>query len=508
MTSNKKTEPGGSTQRAWIAVDLGAGSGRVVLGRLSDAGLSLQVVHRFESPARQLDGHLRWDFEQLWNAIQTGLQRVAQQTRIDSGALSSLGVDSWGVDYGLIDARGRLLADPVAYRDARTAGALERLFRLIPPSELYRRTGIQHMPINTIVQLFTQIEAGEWPHGADRLLMIPDLVHARLCGSASCERTNASTTQMLSLDGRGWDLDLARTIGLDPGVLPPLVDAPRHLGELRTELCAALSLPHLPVVAPATHDTASAVAGTPLASGWAFLSSGTWSLVGIETARPNASSVAAAANLSNELALGGRTRLLKNVMGLWILESCRAAWRRGGHAPSHDELLAELDGTVPGRVFIDPDDPRFLAPADMDAEVRAYLEQAGGKAEAQADACELARIVLVSLALRYAEVLDELSRASAAPIQGLHVVGGGSRNAFLNQATANACGLPVRAGPVEATAFGNLLVQAVADGSFADLDSARACLASSVPLREFEPRVTAAWQEARDRFANHRSSRA
>jgi rhamnulokinase len=500
--SARRAGPAGG-ERAWLAVDLGAGSGRVMLGRASDERIRLDEVHRFRSPARRARGHLRWDFEELWAGVRAGLRRAVSFPGFEPSQLASLGVDAWGVDYGWIDGKGELLADPIAYRDERTQGMLEHLFDILPREQLYARTGIQLLPINTLVQLLAELRAGELPAGATSLAMIPDLVHGRLCVSTSCERTNASTTQLLSIAGRDWDRELAAAIGLDARLLPELVDAPACLGALRPELARELGLPSVPIVSPATHDTASAVAGTPLEDGWAYVSSGTWSLVGVELAQACFASGALAANLTNEAGIGGTTRLLANVMGLWILEGCRSSWERAGLHAGLDTLLAGLDADDPGEVFIDPDDLRFLAPRDMDREVRTWLGESGQAFSGSPQ--EITRIVLVSLALRYAEAVQELEAVTGLGIRGLWIVGGGSRNEFLNQATANACGLTVRAGPVEATALGNVLVQAMGDGHFSDLASARRALAGSFPARDHEPRAEEAWSKARENFCGYRS---
>jgi len=481
-----------SAPRAYAAVDLGAGSGRVIVGRLlggpSEERLELEEVHRFEHDVRVHDGHLRWDFTRILAEVERGL---AAAGRAADGALRSLGVDGWGVDHGFLDADGRRLGDPIAYRDARTNGILPRLFARVPREELHARTGIQSMPINTSAQLLAQLEAGAWPRRATRLLLVPDLVHHHLCGAAVSEVTNASTTQLLDARSRTWDRALCARLGIPAEVLPPLVAAGTRLGTLHPALARRLGLAELPVVAPGTHDTASAVAGTPLEPGWAYLSSGTWSLVGLETAAPVLGGRAVAENVTNEAGVQGTNRLLKNVMGLWLLEECRRAWERRGAPLGHEALQARLGARPPlsaARVAaLDPDDLRFLNPADMPAEIAAALVERG--APPPADALELAQLVLLALARRYAAVLALLGQLTGASPAGLQVVGGGSRNDFLNQATADAAGIPVRAGPVEATALGNLAVQALHDGALPDLAAARRAIARAQPARVFVPRT-------------------
>jgi len=470
-------------ERAYAAVDLGAGSGRVIVGRVSGEGIELQEVHRFTHEVRRIDGHERWDFARILAEVERGL---ALAGRAAGPGLRSVGVDGWGVDHGFLGVRGELLADPITYRDARTNGRLERLFERVPRRELYARTGIQCLPINTSVQLFAQVEAGEWPAGATRMLMIPDLVHRHLCGSEASEETNASTTQLLGARSRRWDQELCAHLGIPREVLPPLVKAGTPLGRLRPELARRLDLAEIEVVAPGTHDTASAVAGTPLEPSWAYVSSGTWSLVGVETGTPVLGEHGCTENVTNEAGVFGTNRLLKNVMGLWLLESCRRTWASRGPVLDPDSLQRALAGRAPLAQHIDPDDLAFLNPPDMPAAIAAHL-RATGQAPLEGELA-LSQLVLESLARRYAEVVAVLSDLTGSRIRGLHVVGGGSLNEFLNQATADATGLEVRAGPVEATALGNLAVQAIREGAFTSLAAAREAIAHAFPPRAFLPR--------------------
>lgn len=470
---------------AYVAVDLGAGSGRVVLGRFGDDAVELEVVHRFPQPIAHVDGHDRWLFGGILAEIERGLALVAARARERRCELKSVGVDSWGVDYGLVDARGECIAEPVRYRDARTDGMLDELCRLVPRAELYRRTGIQFQPFNTLVQLLAETRRGGWPPTAAKLLMIPDLVHRHLCGRAVGEVTNASTTQALDPHTRAWIPDLLRTVGVPPEVMPELVAPGTRLGSLRSELRARLGLPEIAVVCPATHDTASAVAGTPLDDGHAYVSSGTWSLVGLELDAPVLTPAARDAGFTNEAGVGGTTRLLANCMGLWLFDSCRERFAARGEALPLDALLARVAAARPSAVLLEPDDPRFLNPKDMVLAIGDQLRERG--AEPPADQVGLCRLILDSLARRYAALVAELGRVTGRRVTGLQIVGGGSQNDLLNQATANATGLAVRAGPVEATAIGNLVVQAVHDGRFPDLRAARAFLRRTLPVREFEP---------------------
>jgi rhamnulokinase len=485
---------------AFAAVDLGASGGRVLLGRLSGAHLDLELVHRFTYAPRASDGRLRWDSAALFGGVRDGLRRAGARASQWGTNVASIGVDGWGVDYGWLDSRGELCAEPVCYRDPRTHRALERLLARVPRERIFGRTGIQCLPINTLVQLCAENELGERPPTAEHFMMVPDLVHRELCGSSSGEVTNASTTQMLDARTRTWDDDLCAAAGVPRDALPELVPPGARLGVLQGELARARGLAGARIVAPATHDTASAVLGTALEPASAFVSSGTWSLVGVERAAPVITDEACAANVTNEAGVAGTTRLLKNVMGLWILESCRAVWARAGQPIELSRIAAELRATCTDDRCIDPDDLRFLDPADMVAEVRAFLRETGQR-DAE-DPIEIARIVLQSLALRYAEVVHTLERLTGAPIVGLHIVGGGSRNDILNQMAADASGLPVRAGPEEATAVGNLLAQMIAAGTLPDVASARRFVARALPPRSFEPESGASWRHAAERMVS------
>jgi rhamnulokinase len=478
-----------------VAVDLGAESGRVVVGTFDGGRLALHDVCRFPNVPVTLSGTLHWDFLRLFGDVSAGLRAAAAD-----GPVASLGVDTWGVDFGLLDARGRLLGNPVHYRDARTEGMVDEAVAMVPRAEIYGATGIQFMPINTLYQLFSMARAGD-PQlgGADRLLMMGDLFAHFLCGSSLAEYTNASTSQMLDPFTRDWARPLLERLGIPTGLLPEIVQPGTVLGPLRPDVAAGTGLAVARVVAPGSHDTASAVVGAPLADRWtAFLSSGTWSLIGLEVAAPVVSEVTLAANLTNEGGVAGTIRLLRNVMGLWLIQEARRALWPSGAAPSYEEL-AELAEAAPAfTAFIDPDDERFLRPGDLPARVRAFCRETGQREPG--DIGTLMRVLLESLALRYAIVVDELAAASGHPVRAIHVVGGGSNHRLLCRLTAGATGLPVRAGPVEATAIGNLAVQAIAAGELASVAEARQLVARSFPITSYEPEGD--WAEARARFAS------
>jgi rhamnulokinase len=477
------------------AVDLGAESGRLLVGTFDGDHLSVEDVHRFPNVPVMLAGTLHWDFLRLFGDVTAGLRRAGA-----GGPVASVGVDSWGVDFGLLDARGRLLANPVHYRDARTEGMEAAVFGVVPRAEIYATTGIQFMPINTLYQLYSMVRTGDpLLAQADRLLMTADLFAHFLAGAAVAEYTNASTSQCLDAVARDWARPLLDRLGIPTRILPEIVLPGTVLGGLRPAIAEAAGLAATRVVAPGSHDTASAVVGAPLASArTAFLSSGTWSLIGLEVPAPVISDVTLAANLTNEGGVGGTIRLLRNVMGLWLVQESRRAMWPAGDAPSYEDLASMAEAAPAFTAFIDPDDERFLRPGDLPARVRAFCAETGQPAPA--DPGTLMRVLLESLALRYAAAVDQLGAAVGRPVEAVHVVGGGSNHRFLCRLTAGATGLPVRAGPVEATASGNLAIQAIAAGELASVAEARELIARSFPVTAYAPEGD--WAEARARFAD------
>ena len=479
------------------AVDLGAESGRVILARFDGQHLSLEEMHRFPNRPVTLHGHRFWNMLGLWDEILAGLRKARQM----AGTLDSIGVDTWGVDYGLVDANGFLLGQPFQYRDHRTDGVMEQVFARVPRDVLYRRTGIQFMPINTLFQLYAheRVQPGELAH-AHRLLLIPDLLHNWLCGSFTIERTNATTTQCWDPVAGIWVTDLLEQLEIPTAMLSPVVEAGTALGEVLPEWRGDLGAAK--VVAPATHDTGSAIVAIPAqhTGSWGYISSGTWSLVGVELSRPVMTQESLAANFTNEGGVFGTTRYLKNVMGLWLLQECQRRWKRDGYAIDYDTLLVDVDAVPAFATLIDPDDPRFLAPQDMPAAINTYLME-HGQAPLVAPAA-FARCVMESLVLRYREVFQQISRLTGAIIHQVHVVGGGARNVRLNQWLADALDVPVIAGPYEATAQGNALMQLVGLGELSSLEEVRA-IAQKAPTRVFAPQAAhlAQWREAAHRFS-------
>ncbi len=485
------------------AVDLGAHSGRVGVGRLDGGRLTISEAHRFANEPVRVRETLHWDVLRLYGDVLDGLRAAARDTRIDSVA-----VDSWGVDFGLLDRSGRLVRNPVHYRDARRADAVEGVFARVPRRELYQRTGIQHMPINTVFELAAMADEDDPALEAARtLLLVPDLFHYWLCGSATTEFTNATTTQCFDPGAGRWARDLLDRLGIPAEPFPEVVRPGTRLGPVSPDVVEETGLRDASVIAVATHDTGSAVAAVPFRrTGSAFLSVGTWSLVGLEVDRPHIDDETFDSNLTNEGGVAGTFRLLRNVTGLWLLEECRRTWSRAGRSSSPEELVRLAESAAPLRSFIDPDDPLFASPGDMPQRIVDFCSRTGQPQPAGTGA--LVRCVLESVALRHAQVVALLAGVTGQSPAELHVVGGGARNELLCRWTAQAARLPVLAGPAEATLVGNLLVQAMALGEISSLAEARAVVRESFAPVVYEPDASAEWAEARDRFARLTETRA
>jgi rhamnulokinase len=482
---------------SYLAVDMGASGVRAVVGRLHSGRFELRELHRFENGPAELLGHLHWDVLGLWRGLKAGMERFAGEV---GGELAGIGVDTWGVDFALLDERGRILGNPYHYRDARTDGAPEELFRSLPEDRVYGRTGIQVMQINTLFQLFSmKRESDPQLEAAHTLLMMPDLFSYLLSGAKVGEYTIASTSQMLDARRREWASGFLSELGLPTRLLPELVRPGTIIGTLRPELAQATGVGPVPVIATAAHDTASAVAAIPeLSQESAYISSGTWSLVGVEVAEPVLSEEARQLNFTNEGGVAGTIRLLKNVAGLWLLQECRRQWRREGNELSWNEILQSAAAAPPFRSIVDPDSSEFLNPGDMPVAIRSFCRRTGQPEPESVG--ELARCCLESLALRYRWVIGALESLTGRRLTTIRVVGGGSRNDTLNRFTADACNLPVVVGPVEATAYGNVMVQALATGELPDLASGRRAIGDSVERRCFEPQAPSAWDEPFERF--------
>ncbi|MGQ9529571.1 MAG: rhamnulokinase [Chloroflexus sp.] len=468
----------------FIAIDIGASSGRVILGRWDGTRFALEEIHRFPNGMIERDGHVFWDVKRLWHEVQHGLRTYARHKQ--PSRLASIGIDTWAVDYGLIDKAGNLIGDPFAYRDARNEGIAERVDAIIPPTELYERTGLQRLPFNTLYQLYAERQ-GDRLLRATTMLLIPDLFHYWLTGKWVAEYTNASTTMFLDARRRVWATNLLERLGIPTHLLPPLVMPGTQLGPLVPALCEALGLPDkVTVVAVGTHDTASAVAAVPhLDAQSAYISSGTWSLVGVERNEPLINEAARQLNVTNEGGVYGTIRLLKNVSGLWLLQECQRCWQADGLNLSWDEIIAQAASAPAGRSYIDPDAPEFLAVGGMPARIREYCRRSGQPVPETVG--DIARCCLDSIALRYQEVIDALADLTGQPITTVRIVGGGSQNTLLCQLTADLCRRPVVAGPTEGTALGNILVQAIAMGYLPDLATARQVAAASVSQTTYQP---------------------
>jgi rhamnulokinase len=468
---------------AVAAVDLGASSGRVFVGHVGPSSLDLAEAHRFPNDPVALPDGLHWDVLRLQHEVVEGLRRATEI----APELASVGIDGWGVDYGLLDADGGLLGNPYHYRDGRTARGVQRVHAIVPFERLYARTGIQFLPINTIYQLAAELGTAART-AARTMLLLPDLLAYWLTGSIGAEATNASTTGLLDAADGSWALDLVAALGLDEGLLPPIRQPGDVIGPPRSGAAQASGLPPtLEITTVGSHDTASAVVGIPMEDTDAvYISSGTWSLVGTELDRPILDEASRLANFTNERGVDGNVRYLRNVMGLWLLQESMRCWEREGAADDLDQLLqaaAELPG---GASVIDVDDPVLLPPGDMPARIADMCRATDQPVPTSRPA--FVRCILDSLARAYARTIVDVARLTGREASIVHVVGGGSRNGLLCQLTADACGLPVVAGPVEATALGNVMVQARARGLIhGDLATLRALVRATQPLRRFEP---------------------
>ncbi len=470
---------------AVAAVDLGASSGRVMLGRAGPGLLELTEEHRFANAPVRLPTGLHWDAVGLFREVLAGLRQAARTAAGGTG-LRSVGIDSWAVDYGLVDRDGGLAGVPYAYRDERCAAGVERVHALVPPEVLYARNGLQFLPFTTLYQLAA--EAGTARHEvADTMLLVPDLLTYWLTGHRGAEITNASTTGLLDVHDHTWSTALAGELGIPARLLPPLHPPGTPIGPVLPSVAAGALPSSTLVTAVGSHDTASAVVAVP-AEGerFAYISCGTWSLVGLELAAPVLTPQSRAANFTNELGVDGRTRYLRNVMGLWLISECLRTWREQGRPEDLAALLAQAARLPAGGPVIDPDESVFLPPGDMPARIEAECRRRGERVPADRPA--LVRCILDSLAAAYARAVADAVRVSGRDVDVVHVVGGGSRNELLCRLTAQACGLPVVAGPAEATALGNVLVQARSLGALAgDLDDLRALVRATTRTRRHVP---------------------
>ncbi len=472
------------SESLYAAIDLGAESGRVIAGRFDGETLKLEVAHRFPNTPTRAGGTFYWDILRLWSDICDGLGKVAAM-----GEISGIGVDTWGVDFGLLDENDQLLGNPVHYRDARNDGMIEYAASIVPRSEIYARTGLQFMPFNTLFQLLALKKAGSSQlEIAKSLLFIPDLLHFWLCGVKKSEYTIASTSQMLGANERFWDEDLLRRFEIPTQFLCDLVPPGSILGSVSEDVAARLGLQSkTPVITPGSHDTASAIVAVPWESGAksAYLSSGTWSLMGLELDAPLISPLSQELGFTNEGGAGNTIRFLKNIAGLWLIQECRRAFARAGNEISYSDLTA-LAATVSGNgPFIEPDDARFAAPLSMPDAIRNYCRETAQIAPETPG--ELVRCCLDSLALKYRWTFEKLGELRGENLEKLYIVGGGTQNELLSQLTADCLGVEVICGPIEATAAGNILVQAMARGEIGGLDEIRAVVRNSFEFKTYTP---------------------
>jgi len=474
-------------KRVYLGIDLGAESGRVIAGLWNGRTLQLEDVHRFPNGPVPLADSLRWDVMRLWAEIQTGLTLAAKKY---GKSIVSVGADTWGVDFVLLNKQDEILGQPYNYRDARTRGGLERAFKKVPRAEIFAQTGLQFMELNSLYQLLAWHEhSPAILEAADCLLFMPDFFHWCLCGSRVVEFTNASTSQFLHPLKRNWSLDMLKKFGLPTHFLPKIVTPGTKLGALRASLAERTGLSGVQVVAPPTHDTASAVAGVPTANtgraNWAYLSSGTWSLLGVEVQNAALGARALELNMTNEGGLDGTYRLLKNIMGLWLVQQCKRSFDARGKKYDYAQLDLMAAKAPPLRSIVNPDDARFLNPKDMPKAIQDYCRET--KQPVPKTEGELVRCAYESLALKYKEVLGWLEELGGEPIEIIHIVGGGSQSKMLNQFAADACERPVLAGPVEATALGNLLVQVRASGEISTLSEIREVARKSSRVTRYDP---------------------
>jgi len=478
----------------FLAFDLGAESGRAVLGTLAGGKIALEEIHRFRTEGLIMLGRRQWDLARIYEEMVAAMRRCAREF---TGDIDGIAIDTWGVDFGLLDGEGHVLANPVHYRDKRTEGMFEAAFARVPKEEIYKSTGIQFLPFNTSFQLLSLVEAKSPQLAAAKdLLLMGDLLAYLLCGKKACEYTNASTTQLLDPHTRTWNDDLIKRLGIPREILLDPVPPGTNLGPILPELAELTGIsPVAPVICPGTHDTASAVVAVPVAGGekaWAYLSSGTWSLLGAELDEPCITDASMAQDFTNEGGVGGKIRFLKNIFGLWLVQECRRVWeRQEGAKLDYAAITEEAAASEAFRSIINLDDPRLFAPDDMPALIQEICRETGQPVPESHG--QIVRCALESLALKYRQTLHALDDTLGRKTEVLHIIGGGTQNKLLNQMTADACGIPVVTGPIEATVLGNIGVQAMAVGALDSLESVRKVIGDSFALEHYTPNDTARW---------------
>lgn len=481
--------------RNLLAFDLGAESGRALLGRLENGELTLEEKHRFANPNGRMNGHLHWNVLAQWEELKTGLRKAA----MGGETIHAIGVDTWGVDVGFLDRAGDLLANPYMYRDPQTTGILERAFAKVPRAELFETTGIQIMQINTLFHLMAMAERkSPILENAETMLFMPDLFNYLFTGEKVAEFSIATTSQMYDPRARDWARDLLGKLGIPTHFLPKIVATATRLANVRADVmkeCGASG--EIPVIATAGHDTAAAVAAVPVEEGagdWCYISSGTWSLMGVELREPIINAKSLALNYTNEGGVGGTIRFLKNIMGLWLVQECRRQWVKEGRELTYAELTRMAAEVRPFQAVVDPNHASFMGPGEMPQKVVAFCDQTGQKSPTSPGA--VVRVCLESLALTYRKTVEGLEEILGKKLSVIHIVGGGTQNELLNQMTADATGKPVIAGPIEATAIGNIGVTAMATGDIGSLAELRAIVRRSFPVKRYEPKDRGAWDQA------------
>jgi len=480
---------------SFIAFDLGAESGRTILGTLGGNRLAIQQVTRFANEMKSIGGHLHWDIDALFGSIKEGLHACSSLKVLPE----SIGIDAWGVDYGLLGSDGSFIDLPYSYRDHRTDGMMEKFFELVPRRRVYELTGIQFMQLNTLFQLYaaTQQNPGSFER-ASRLLFMPDIFNYLLTGETKTEFTVATTSQLLNPRSKNWEPELFSALKVPQSLMQEIVDPATRLGMLRRSIAQEVSLAEISVTAVASHDTGSAIAAIPAeGEDWAYISSGTWSLMGVELREPIVSDEGLSSNFTNEGGVAGTFRFLKNIMGLWLLQQCRKEWSTTVQY-DYDEMIRLAEGAKPFRSLIDPDYSEFFNPTSMTGAIRQFCQKTGQPVPVSH--ADYIRSILESLALKYRSTLDQLVRLTGQRVTRIHIIGGGAKNTLLCQFAANATGATVIAGPVEATAIGNILVQALAAGCVGSLKEMRAVVRQSFQPVSFEPKETDVWQSAYERY--------
>lgn len=478
-----------------LAFDFGASSGRAIIGCFDGDKITLEEVHRFSNDPVSVGGTVYWDVLRLFYEIKQGIIKAKI-----AGGFDSIGIDTWGVDFGLIDSEGKLMENPVHYRDARTVGLVDEAFKTMPKEKLYGITGIQFMELNTLFQLISLKKYRPWMlERADKMLFMPDLFGYMLTGKMCAEYSIASTSQLIDLDNRTWSKEILDAFGIKESIFAPLVQPGTVLGELSKEVCEECGVDPVPVISVCGHDTQSAITSVPCEDGdFAFLSSGTWSLFGTELDKPIVNETSMNINITNEGGFDGSTGFLKNIIGLWLIQESRRQWKREGKEYSYADLEKLALAAEPFKCFIDPDAPEFVPHGNIPERVREFCRKTGQYVPETVG--EIMRCIYESLAMKYRLTFEKLRECTERDYPVIHVIGGGTKDGLLCQMTANSCDRTVKAGPIEATVMGNVAVQLMSDGSVKNIGQARKIVADSSELKTFEPKDTDKWAGAYDDF--------